>query len=85
MAAIGTAKERERAERERAMRRRHLSIRVGGTGLGLLFLGGIVILVAPGYLTAMLVVMVLGVVLLVAALVVVLGAVRTLKSFPKTL
>ena len=66
-----TASERQREERESAVRKRRTSVRVGTGGLVLLFAGAIGIIVSPANAILLLAVMVCGVVLLMAAFVLV--------------
>lgn len=70
-----SAADREREAREAAIRRRKLSIRLGSLGVLLLFLGGVGVILEPAYVAELLAVMVLGVLLVVAALLLVLSLV----------
>ncbi len=63
-----TAKEREREEREAAQRKTRTSMRLGLLGIAVLFVGGFLAWLLPDYVLAFLVVMIVGIVLIVAAL-----------------
>ncbi len=65
---LPTAAERERQEREEAQRKARLSLRVGVLGIVLLFLGGFAAWLLPDQLLVFLGVMVVGILLIVAAL-----------------
>lgn len=68
-----TAAEREREAREEAQRKARLSVRVGGLGVVVLFLGGVGAWWMPQDVVVFLAVMVVGILLLVAALFLVWG------------
>ena len=68
-----TAMEREREAREEAQRKAQLSVRVGGFGVVILFLGGVGAWFLPEEVLVFLGVMVVGILLLVAALFLVWG------------
>lgn len=68
-----TAAEREREAREEAQRKARLSVRVGGLGVVVLFLGGLGAWWMPQDVVVFLAVMVVGILLLVAALFLVWG------------
>ena len=68
-----TAKEREREAREEAQRKAHLSVRVGGLGVVVLFLGGVGAWLMPEEVYVFLGVLVVGVLLVIAALYLVWG------------
>ncbi len=63
-----TATERDRAVREEQQRKARLSLRVGGIGIVILFLGGVGAWLLPDQVLAFLIVMAAGIVLLVVAL-----------------
>lgn len=72
MAASPTAPgRRERAAREDAMRKRGLSLRLGSLGVFLLFVGGVGTVIWPDSVATLLVVMVVGFVLVLAAFLVI--------------
>ncbi len=62
-----SAKDHDREARERIESRRRVSIRLGSAGIILLFVAGAGILVSPETVSALLFVMVLGLILVVAA------------------
>lgn len=62
---------RVREARESALRKRRLSIRLGGSGILVLFFGGIGTGFYPGYVNVLLVVMVAGFVLVLLAFLVI--------------
>ena len=62
-----TGAERQREERESAVRRRRTSVRVGTGGLVLLFAGAIGVILSPANAILLIAVMVCGIVLLMAA------------------
>jgi len=62
-----TRAEREREAREAAMRHRRTSVRLGASGIVLLFLGAIGTILSPDAVSLLLVVMIAGLVLIVAA------------------
>jgi hypothetical protein len=62
-----TARERQRASEAASLRRRKVSVLLGGAGLALLFGGGIATIRFPEAITPLAVVMVLGIGLLVVA------------------
>jgi hypothetical protein len=68
-----TAAEREREAREEAQRKAQLSVRVGGFGVVVLFLGGLGVWLMPEEVLVFLVVMVVGILLVAAALYLVWG------------
>ncbi|OGS48088.1 MAG: hypothetical protein A3K68_03750 [Euryarchaeota archaeon RBG_16_68_13] len=72
--------DREREVREAAARKRGLSARLGGLGVVLLFLGGVATLLSPENVVAFLVVMVVGILLVGAALMMVMGSVSELTK-----
>ncbi|OGS47213.1 MAG: hypothetical protein A3K66_00370 [Euryarchaeota archaeon RBG_16_67_27] len=80
-----TAAEREREAREAAVRRRGLSARVGTVGVVLLFLGGIGTILSPENVATMIGVIVVGIVLVLAALLLISDAVRDVKALTKNL
>lgn len=63
-----TAAERERAAQEEAQRKTKLSLRLGGLGVAVLFLGGFGAWVLPADILVFLVVMGVGLLLILAAL-----------------
>lgn len=80
--------EREREGRETAARNRRTSVRIGTAGLFLLFLGAIGTLVVPAGANVLIVVMVAGLVLIVAALLLVrtsAGGIVRLRGLTKIL
>ncbi len=68
-----TAAERDREAREEAQRKAHLSVRVGGFGVVILFLGGLGAWLMPEEVLIFLGVMIVGILLVVAALYLVWG------------
>jgi len=80
-----TAAEREREAREAAVRRRGLSARVGTVGVVLLFLGGIGTILSPENVATMIGVIVVGIVLVLAAFLLISDAVRDVKALTKNL
>ena len=70
-----TAAEREREAREDAARKSKLGMRVGTTGVIVLFLGGVATLLLPDWIVAFLGVMVLGILLVLAAFLLMRGSV----------
>ena len=80
-----TAAEREREAREAAVRRRGLSARVGTVGVVLLFLGGIGTILSPENVATMIGVIVVGIVLVLAAFLLIQDAVRDVKALTKNL
>jgi len=71
------AAERERAAREEAMRRSRLSLRLGTLGVVLLFLGGVGVILFPGWTLYLLVAMVAGILLVGVAFLLVRSSVLT--------
>lgn len=80
-----TLAEREREAREEAARKRALSLRLGGAGVLLLFLGGIGTVLVSDLVVAFLGSMVLGIVLLVGAFLLIRGALAGFQELTKTL
>ncbi|MGQ0796723.1 MAG: hypothetical protein ACT4OI_02490 [Methanobacteriota archaeon] len=62
-----TRAEREREAREAAMRHRRTSVRLGSAGVALLFVGAIGTLLSPDAVSFLIVVMIVGFVLILAA------------------
>ncbi|OGS62133.1 MAG: hypothetical protein A3K59_03690 [Euryarchaeota archaeon RBG_19FT_COMBO_69_17] len=75
-----TAADRERLTRERVAARRRRSGRLGGIGVALLFLGGVGTILAPEYVVGLIVVMSVGIVLVVAAFLLVRDGVAGLRD-----
>ncbi len=79
-----TAAKRERAAREEAQRKAKLSVRVGGFGVVVLFLGGLGAGLMPDEILIFLAVMVVGILLVVAALSLVWGFTGRLRLEDRT-
>lgn len=75
-----TAADRERLARERAAERRRRSGRLGGVGVAILFLGGVGTILAPEFVVGLLVLMSVGIVLVVAAFLLVRDGVAGLRD-----
>jgi fatty acid desaturase len=78
-----TAAARLETERERATRRRRKSIMVGVTGIVLLFAAALGILALPGAVVPLLVMMIVGLALLIAAFVLAPSRMSLLLEKPK--
>ncbi len=79
-----TAAERKRAEREEAQRNARLSMRVGTLGVAALFLSGIGVWLLPDFVYAFIAGMVLGILLILAAFLLVRGSVLTFRGGDET-
>jgi len=79
-----TAAEREREAREEAQRDARRSIRLGAVGIILLFLSGVGVVLLPDYVFAFIGGMVVGILLILAAFLLVRGSVRMFKGEEET-
>lgn len=79
-----TAAERKREEREEAQRNARRSVRLGTVGIVVLFLSGIGVWLAPGYVYAFIGGLIVGILLLLSAFFLVRGSVLTLKGEDQT-
>lgn len=75
-----TASEREREERESVARRNRLGVRIGTVGVFLLFPAGVGVVLAPSYALPLIGVMVVGIVLLLAAFLLLRGSLLKLPE-----
>ncbi len=81
MAAPGTsAAARREAARQEAQRKARSSLRVGVLGIVVLFLSGVGVLVLPDYVFAFIGTMVVGILLILAAFLMVRGSVLAFKA-----
>ncbi len=75
-----TAAERQRQEREETARRNRWSVRLGTLGVFLLFLGGIGVVLFPTDALPLIAVMILGILLLLAAFLMLRGSLLKLPE-----
>lgn len=79
-----TPAERRREEQERAQRDARRSVRLGTVGVVVLFLSGIGVWLAPGYVYAFIAGLVVGILLILAAFFLVRGSVLVVKGDDRT-